>query len=358
MAMALSPLAQGEVKMSIWGHTAEGVAVPIYTLTSGRIEVRVTAYGAHLVSVRTPDRTGKMADIVLGYDSLQGYLNDRKTYDGAIVGRYGNRIALGKFTLDGKTYQIPVNNGANALHGGPKGFDQYVWQAQEVPDGVEFTHVSPDGDMGFPGTLTAKVKYTLKGSTLRIDYSATTDKATVLNLTNHAYYNLHGDDKGNILDQRIEIDADRYTPVDAGLIPTGELAPVAGTPMDFRKPEAIGARINADNEQLKLAGGYDHNWVLNGKIGTLHLAAVVTDPVSGRKLTVETREPGVQFYSGNFLDGTYTGRYGVKYEKHSGFCLETQHFPDSPNHPDFPSTVLKPGETMHSTTTFTFGVEK
>ena len=344
--------------MSIWGHTADGVAVPIYTLTSGQIEVRVTAYGAHLVSVRTPDRTGKMADVVLGYDSLQGYLNDRKTYDGAIVGRYGNRIALGKFTLNGKTYQIPVNNGANALHGGPKGFDQYVWQAQEVPDGVEFTHVSPDGDMGFPGTLTAKVKYTLKGSTLRIDYSATTDKATVLNLTNHAYYNLHGDDKGNILDQRIEIDADRYTPVDAGLIPTGELAPVAGTPMDFRKPEAIGARINADNEQLKLAAGYDHNWVLNGKIGTLHLAAVVTDPVSGRKLTVETTEPGVQFYSGNFLDGTYTGRYGVKYEKHSGFCLETQHFPDSPNHPDFPSTVLRPGETMHSTTTFTFSVVK
>ena len=309
--------------MSIWGHTADGVAVPIYTLTSGQIEVRVTAYGAHLVSVRTPDRTGKMADVVLGYDSLQGYLDDRKTYDGAIVGRYGNRIALGKFTLDGKTYQIPVNNGANALHGGPKGFDRYVWQAQEVPDGVEFTHVSPDGDMGFPGTLTAKVKYTLKGSTLRIDYSATTDKATVLNLTNHAYFNLHGDDKGNILDQRIEINAGRYTPVGAGLIPTGELAPVAGTPMDFRKPEAIGARINADFEQLKLAAGYDHNWVLDGKIGTLHLAAVVTDPVSGRKLTVETTEPGVQFYSGNFLDGTYTGRYGAKYDKHSGFCLET-----------------------------------
>ncbi len=344
--------------MSTWGHTAEGVAVPIYTLTSGQIEVRVTAYGAHLVSVRTPDRAGKMADVVLGYDTLQGYFNDRKTYDGAVVGRYGNRIALGKFTLNGKTYQIPVNNGANALHGGPKGFDQYVWEAQEVQDGVEFTHVSPDGDMGFPGTLTAKVKYTLKGSTLRIDYSATTDKATVLNLTNHAYFNLHGDDKGNILDQRIEIDADRYTPVDAGLIPTGEVAPVAGTPMDFRKPEAIGARIDADNEQLKLAGGYDHNWVLNGKIGILHLAAVVTDPVSGRKLTVETTEPGVQFYSGNFLDGTYTGRYGVKYEKHSGFCLETQHFPDSPNHPDFPSTVLRPGETMHSTTTLSFGVVK
>ncbi len=344
--------------MSIWGHTAEGVAVPIYTLTSAQIEVRVTAYGAHLVSVRTPDRTGKMADVVLGYDSLQGYLNDRKTYDGAIVGRYGNRIALGKFTLDGKTYQIPVNNGANALHGGPKGFDQYVWLAQEVPDGVEFTHVSPDGDMGFPGTLTAKVKYTLKGSTLRIDYSATSDKATVLNLTNHAYFNLHGDDKGDILDQRIEINAVRYTPVDAGLIPTGELAPVAGTPMDFSKPEAIGARIDADFEQLKLAAGYDHNWVLDGKIGTLHLAAAVTDPVSGRKLTVETTEPGVQFYSGNFLDGTYTGRYGVKYKKHSGVCLETQHFPDSPNHKDFPSTVLRPGETMHSTTTFTFSVVK
>jgi aldose 1-epimerase len=358
VVMAVSPIAQGEVKMAIWGHTAEGVDVPIYTLTSDQIEVRVTAYGAHLVSVRTPDRTGKMADVVLGYDTLPGYENDTKTYFGAIVGRYGNRIALGKFTLNGKTYQIPVNNGANALHGGPKGFDQYVWQAQEVPDGVEFTHVSPDGDMGFPGTLTAKVKYTVKGSTLRIDYSATTDKATVVNLTNHAYFNLHGDDKGNILDQQIEINADRYTPVDAGLIPTGELAPVAGTPMDFRKPEAIGARIDADFEQLKLAGGYDHNWVLDGKIGTLHLAAVVTDPVSGRRLTVETTEPGVQFYSGNFLDGSFTGRHGIKYEKHAGFCLETQHFPDSPNHPDFPSTVLRPGETMHSTTTFTFGVEK
>ena len=344
--------------MLIWGHTAEGVVVPIYTLTSSQIEVRVTAYGAHLVSVRTPDRTGKMADVVLGYDTLKDYENDTKTYFGAIVGRFGNRIALGKFTLDGKTYQIPVNNGANALHGGPKGFDRYLWQAQELPDGVEFTHVSPDGDMGFPGTLTAKVKYTVKGGTLRIDYSATTDKATALNLTNHAYFNLHGDDKGNILDQRIEIDADRYTPVDGGLIPTGELAPVAGTPMEFLKPEDIGARIDADYEQLKRAAGYDFNWVLNGKPGTLRLAAIVTDPESGRKLTVETTEPGLQFYTGNFLDGSFTGRHGIKYEKHAGFCLETQHFPDSPNHPDFPTTVLRPGETMHSTTTFTFGVVK
>jgi aldose 1-epimerase len=356
--MALTPVAQGEMKMSIWGHTADGTAVPIYSLTSGQIEVRLTAYGAHLVSVKAPDRTGKLADVVLGYDSLQGYLDDQKTYLGAIVGRYGNRIALGKFTLDGKTYQIPVNNGPNALHGGPKGFDQYVWQSHEVPDGVEFTLVSPDGDMGFPGTLTAKVRYTLKGNTLRIDYSATTDKATVLNLTNHSYFNLHGDDQGNILDQKIEINADRYTPTDSGLIPTGELAPVAGTPVDFRKPEVIGARIDADNEQLKRAGGYDFNFVLNGKPGTLHLAAVVTDPASGRKLTVETTEPGIQFYSGNFLDGSFVGRHGTAYTKHAGFCLETQHYPDSPNHPDFPSTELKPGEAKHSTTTFTFGVTK
>jgi aldose 1-epimerase len=358
IAMAIPAIAKGETKMSIWGNTADGTPVPIYTLTSGQIEVRVMAYGAHLVSVKAPDRTGKMADVLLGYDSLATYLITPNPYLGAVVGRYGNRIAGGKFTLDGKTYQIPLNEPTNALHGGPKGFDQYVWQSHEVPDGVEFTLVSPDGDMGFPGTLTAKVRYTLKEGTLRIDYSATTDKPTVLNLTNHGYYNLHGDDTGNILDQRIEINADRYTPVNKSLIPTGELAPVAGTPLDFLKPEAIGARIDADNEQLKIAGGYDFNWVVNGKPGTLRVAAVVTDPASGRKLTVETTEPGVQFYSGNFLTGAFTGRHGVKYEKHAGFCLETQHFPDSPNHPDFPSTVLRPGETMHSTTALTFGVVK
>jgi len=344
--------------MSTWGHTADGTAVPIYTLKSAQLEVRVSAYGAHLVSVKSPDKTGKMADVVLGYDTLEGYQNDTKTYFGAVVGRYGNRIAKGQFTIEGKTYQIPVNNGPNALHGGPKGFDQYVWQSHEVPDGVEFTHVSPDGDMGFPGTLTTKVRYTLHGETLRIDYSATTDKATVLNVTNHAYFNLRGDDAADILGDKIEINADKFTPTDAGLIPTGELKPVEGTPLDFRKPEVIGARINDDYEALKLAGGYDHNFVLNGKAGILHLAAIVTDPVSGRKLTVETTEPGVQFYTGNFLDGTITGRHGVVYKKNWGFCLETQHFPDSPNHKNFPSTELKPGETMHSTTTFTFGVVK
>jgi len=343
--------------MSIWGHTAQGTAVPIYTLKSGDIEVRVMAYGAKIVSIRTPDRNGKVADIVLGYDTLQDYLKDDKTHFGSIVGRYGNRIALGKFSLDGKTYQIPINNGPNALHGGTIGFDQHVWQSHEVPNGVEFTLVSPDGDMGFPGKLTAHVKYTLEGNTLRLDYSATTDKDTVLNLTNHSYFNLNGDDKGTILNQKIQIDAEKYTPTDSGLIPTGKLAPVAGTPLDFRKPEVIGARINDNYEALKLAGGYDHNFVLDGKMGTLHPAATVVDPESGRKLTVETTEPGIQFYSGNFLDGTFTGRHGVKYERNTGFCLETQHFPDSPNHPDFPSTELRPGQTFHSTTTLTFGTE-
>jgi aldose 1-epimerase len=359
MAMAFAAVAQGEVKMAIWGHTADGTAVPIYTLTSGQVEVRVMAYGAKLVSIRTPDRTGKVADIVLGYNALQDYLNDTKTYFGSVVGRYGNRIALGKFTLDGKTYQIPVNNGANALHGGPKGFDQYVWQAKEVPGGVEFTHVSPDGDMGFPGTLTAHVKYTLTGNTLRLDYSATTDKDTVLNITNHAYFNLNGDDQGTILNMKVKLDAEKFTPVDSGLIPTGELVPVAGTPLDFREPQTVGARIDdLGNEQMKLGGGYDFNYVVNGTPGTLRPAATVVDPGNGRKMTVETDQPGIQFYSGNFLDGTYTGRYGIQYQKHAGFCLETQHFPDSPNHPKFPSSEVRPGHPFHSTTTFTFSVEK
>ena len=358
MALALTAVAQGEVKMSIWGHTKDGVAVPIYTLKSAQIEVRVMAYGAKLVSIRTPDSSGKMADVVLGYDSLDEYLNDNSTHFGSIVGRYGNRIAGGKFSIDGKSYQIPINNGKNALHGGPMGFDRNVWDAKEVPNGVEFTLVSPDGDMGFPGKMTAKVKYTLAGSTLRLDYSATSDKPTVVNLTNHAYFNLRGDDVGTILDEKLELNADKFTPVNADLIPLGPLAPVAGTPLDFRKPEVVGARINSDHEQIKLGGGYDHNFVVNGNSGTLRVAAVMTDPESGRRMTVETTEPGVQFYTGNFLDGTFTGRHGVKYEKHTGFCLETQHFPDSPNQPSFPSTVLRPGVTRHSTTTFTFTTVK
>lgn len=356
VAMALTAVAQGEVKMSVWGQK-DGKDVPIYTLKSAQVEVRVTAWGAKIVSIKTPDRNGKMADIVLGYDSLDAYLNDTKTFFGSVVGRYGNRIASGKFSIDGKTFQVPKNDGNNALHGGPKGIDQYVWDAKEVPNGVEFTHVSPDGDMGFPGNLTVKVKYTLVGNTLRLDYTENSDKPTVVNITNHSYFNLNGDDQGTILNHKIEINADKFTPVNADLIPTG-IAPVAGTPFDFRKPEVIAARIGEDNEQLKLGHGYDHNWVLNGNAGTLRVAAVVSDPESGRKMTVETTEPGVQFYTGNFLDGTHVGRHGVAYKFRTGFCLETQHFPDSPNHPAFPSTVLRPGVTRHSTTTFTFGVVK
>jgi len=346
------------VTKASWGNTAFGDTVDIYTLRNAEVTAQVTTYGARLVSVRTADKTGKVADVVLGYDNLAAYLADNKTHFGGVVGRYGNRIAKGKFSIDGHDYQIPPNNNGNALHGGPVGFDVLLWTATQVPDGVEMTLVSPDGDMGFPGTLTATVKYTLHGRALRLDYSAKSDKPTVVNLTNHAYFNLHGDDVGTVLDQKLTLNAERYTPVDAGLIPTGELALVAGTPLDFRKSTVIGERINADNAQLKLAGGYDFNWVLNGgKAGELHEAAKVVDPVSGRTLTVTTTEPGVQFYTGNFLDGTFTVRAGVVYSQHKGFCLETQHFPDSPNHENFPSTLLKPGVVRHSTTVFTFGVE-
>ncbi len=342
---------------SLWGKTTDGADAHIYTLTSGPIEVRVTDFGAHLVSVRTPDRTGKVADVVLGFDTIKDYQTQPDYYLGALVGRFGNRIAKGQFTIDGKTYQIPLNDGANALHGGPVGFDKYLWKAEEVSNGVEFTHTSPDGDMGFPGTLTARIRYTLTGGTLRLDYSATTDKATVVNLTNHAYFNLRGDGEGDILGHRLQLDAENFTPTDSGLIPTGELKPVAGTPLDFRKPAVIGERIEADFEPLRLAGGYDHNFAVNGPVGVLRRAARMSEPASGRTLTVETTEPGIQFYAGNFLDGQRTGRHGQKIAKRTGFCLETQHFPDAPNHAEFASAVLRPGEALHSTTTFTFGVE-
>lgn len=341
-----------------WGKMPDGTAVAIYTLKSGLIEVRVMGYGARIVSVKSADRDGQMADVVLGYDSLHEFLENDRGYLGAVVGRYGNRIAHGRFSIDGQSYQIPLNNGQNALHGGPVGFDKYVWRDQQVPGGVEFTLVSPDGDMGFPGTLTAKIRYTLAGGALRLDYSATTDKPTVVNLTNHAYFNLHGDDQGNILNQNMTLYADRYTPVNAELIPTGEEAPVDGTPLDFRSETMIGARIEDETEQLKRAGGYDHNFVLNGEEGQMKNAAKAHDPISGRTLSVATDQPGIQFYSGNFLDGSFTGRHGKKYNRRTGFCLETQHFPDSPNQPLFPSTLVRPGQEMRSTTIFTFGVEK
>ena len=359
LSMTTSLAAHGAVTKASFGTTPDGKAVEIYTLKSPAVEARIMTYGARIVSIKTADKTGKVADVVLGHDTLQGYLDDKKTYFGAIVGRYGNRIAHGKFTIDGHAYQIPTNDhGINALHGGTTGFDSLVWTGKEIPNGVEMTLVSPDGDQGFPGTLTAHVKYTLSGDALKIDYTATTDKPTVVNLTNHSYFNLGGEGSGTILDEVMMINGDRLTPTDAGLIPTGQTPTVANTPFDFTKPTPIGQRIGADDAQLKGAGGYDHNWILNGPNGTMKLAAKVYDPKSGRTLTVTTTEPGVQFYTGNFLDGTITGPSGQKYVKNSGLCLETQHFPDSPNHPDFPSTVLKPGETRHSTTVFTFGVQK
>jgi aldose 1-epimerase len=355
----VSSLAQAaaSVTKADWGTTAEGKPVQIFTITDHDLKVRITTFGARVVSIEAPDRAGKMGDVVLGYDKIGQYESDTSTYFGSIVGRYGNRIAKGTFTIDGKTYHVPLNNNGNALHGGPAGFSGKVWMGKEIPDGLELTLVSPDGDMGFPGTLTAHVRYTVVGQSLKIDYSATTTKPTVVNLTNHSYFNLAGDGKGTILDQVLMIPADRYTPVDATQIPTGELAPVQGTPFDFRTPTAIGVRIHDSNEQLKIGGGYDHNWVLNSTEGSLHLAAKAYDPTSGRTLMVTTTQPGVQFYSGNFLDGSKTGKYGVTYQKYAGFCLETQHFPDAPNHPKFASTLLRPGQTMHSETVFTFGVK-
>jgi aldose 1-epimerase len=349
-------LAQTKVVKSSFGSLPDNQPVEEYTLTDPQLEVKLITFGAHVTSILAPDRTGKKADVVLGYDTLEGYLRDNKTYMGSIVGRYGNRIANGAFTLEGKQYHLPQNNGVNTLHGGTDGFDRRNWTAKQIPDGVEFTLVSKDGDQGFPGTLTNHVRYTLKGDALHIDYSATTDKPTVVNLTNHSYFNLTG--SGNILGEKMMIPSSKITPVDKGLIPTGEFA---GTPFDFNTPTAIGARIHdaagEAGQQLAYGGGYDHNFVLNGGPG-LHLAARVMDPASGRILTVSTTEPGVQFYSGNSLDGSFHGPNGWVYGKFTGFCLETQHFPDSPNQPNFPSTELKPGQTLHSTTIFQFTTAK
>jgi len=349
--------AHAAVSHADFGKLPDGSTVTIYTLKSPQVEMRVMTFGARVVSITTPDKNGKMANVVLGYDTLEDYVKDNKTYFGVVPGRYSNRVAGGKFTLEGKEYQLSVNEGTNTLHGGKEGFDRRNWTAKEVPGGVEFTLVSPDGDQGFPGTLTAHVRYTLQDNKVAIHYSATTDKPTVVNLTNHAYFNLSGAGSGTILNEKLAIYADKMTPVDSKLIPTGELKPVVGTPFDFTKPETIGARINADDEQIKLGRGYDHNWVLNGKMGTLHPAARVFDPASGRVLVEDTTEPGVQFYTGNFLDGSFSGPNG-KYDFRTGLCLETQHYPDSPNHPSFPSTELKPGQTYSSETTWTFTVEK
>jgi aldose 1-epimerase len=336
-----------------------GQPVDIFTLRNANgIEIKATNYGGIITSIVVPDRNGRPGDIVLGFDDLQAYVKD-SPYFGAIVGRYGNRIAKGHFALDGHTYTLAVNNGPNHLHGGLKGFDKVIWHAEPLAGstGLVLSRRSPDGEEGYPGNLDVRVTYRLTDDNrLVIDYHATTDKATPVNLTQHSYFNLAGE--GDVLGHELTIDADRYTPVDANLIPTGELAPVEGTPFDFRKSTAIGARIDTPNLQLKNAGGYDHNWVLNRKGTGLQLAARVVEPKTGRTLEVSTTQPGLQFYSGNFLDGTLKGKGGRVYVKHAGLCLETQHFPDSPNHPDFPSTILRPGEQYDTQTVFRFGVQK
>jgi aldose 1-epimerase len=352
---------QSGITSHAYGKTAEGQAVTLYALTNAHgVELRAITYGGIITSLKVPDRSGTMGDIVLGFDRLDEYLKDHP-YFGAVVGRYGNRIANGRFSLDGRSYALAKNNGPNHLHGGRKGFDKFVWEAAPSASGtaVTFSRASPDGEEGYPGTLNVRITYTLTDQNeLIIDYHATTDKATPVNLTQHSYFNLTGNVAGDILGHELTIRADRYTPVDAALIPTGELAAVQDTPFDFRKPTAMGARIDERHQQVIHGKGYDHNWVLNRSGQGLQPAVRVVEPRSGRTLDIATTEPGVQFYSGNFLDGAIIGKSGRLYTQRAGFCLETQHFPDSPNQPGFPSTILRPGQAYSTKTVFTFRVTK
>jgi aldose 1-epimerase len=350
-----------------FGKAPDGTPVERWTLSNGDVTMRVLTWGGVIQTLEMPDAHGDVDNVVLGFADLAGYVGDDDPYFGSLIGRYGNRIAGGSFTLDGTTYQLPVNNGPNTLHGGPTGFDDQVWEATDVTDDEEAAlrlHlVSPDGDQGFPGTVTTTVTYRLDAeSRLTVHYEATTDAPTVINLTQHTYWNLAGEGSGTILDHELQIDAAGFTPVDETLIPTGEIAPVEGTPFDFREPTAIGARIRDDDQQLLYGQGYDHNWALDRESNgaregsdaedPLEEAAVLHDPQSGRTLTILTTEPGLQFYSGNFLDGTLVGTSGRIYRQSDGLALETQHFPDSPNQPSFPSTELRPGEVYDSTTVF------
>jgi len=348
-----------------WGTTAGGVAVDRYTLTDNGMRVRILTYGGILQTIEVPDNHGRRANVALGFNNLRDY-ETKSPYFGCITGRYANRIARGRFTLDGVTYQLPINNDPNSLHGGTVGFDKHVWAATPLRnrDGValRLRFTSPDGDQGYPGALTATVTYTLtRHHAIRMDYRATTTKPTIVNLTNHTYWNLSGEGSGTIDRHKLYLDASRYTPVDATLIPTGAIDRVGGTPMDFRHATAIGARNRDGFPQLVIGRGYDHNWVLDRRDNTytrLELAARATDPASRRQLTVLTTEPGIQFYGGNFLDGTLVGTSGRMYRQGDGFALETQHYPDSPNHPNFPSTVLRPGQTYRTTTIYQLGVAR
>jgi len=356
----------GDRKMKIdkelFGNLSDGREVNIFTLIHPNgSEVKITNYGAAVVSVRVPDKNGIIEDVVIGFDDLESYEKIR-VYYGAIVGRYGNRIAEGKFNLDGKEYQIPVNDGDNSLHGGFKGFDRQLWKVEDYKVDtdalVKLSYLSKDGEEGFPGNMKVVVTYSFTlNQELVIDYEITTDKKTIQNVTNHAYFNLSGNVKDDILGHELMINADTFTPVAEGLIPTGELRLVEGTPMDFRKPELIGKRINYETEQLKIGLGYDHNWVLNDADGSLKLACSVYEPNSGRIMEVYTTEPAVQFYSGNFMNGSHAGHSGRVYQYREALCLETQHYPDSPNHENFPSTVINPGETYTSTTVYKFSTK-
>jgi len=352
------PQSKTAVEKRSFGKTPDGTTIDLYALKNKNgVEADIITFGATLVSLKAPDRSGNMADVVLGYKDIDGYVSD-KAYLGATVGRYANRVANGKFTLDGKTYELPKNDGNNTLHGGIKGFNKRVWTAHEVSSAngqaVRFSYLSKDGEEGFPGNLKVDVTYSLSNdNALRIEYSATTDKDTVVNLTNHAYFNLAGEGSGDILGTELTLRANQFTPVSESLIPTGELRAVKGTPFDFTTAHAIGERIEQDEEQLKFGKGYDHNWVVNRtRVAAPALAAEAHDPKSGRLLQVLTTEPGIQLYTGNFLDGSIHGKSGAAYNRRNAFCLETQHFPDSPNQPKFPSTVLKPGQRFHSVTIY------
>ncbi len=351
-----------DINPNAFEKTVDGQQTHLYTLRNANgLEVAITNYGGRIVGILTPDRQGHFADIVLGHDSLGGYLDGTNNYFGALIGRFANRIAKGKFTLNGKRYSLPINNGVNSLHGGTKGFDSRVWQAKQLDDhNLLLTYDAKDGEEGYPGNLELQVLYTLTpDNSLRIEYHAVTDKETVVNFTNHSYFNLDGAGAGKITGQVLQINADQYTPIDSTMIPTGEIASVKGTPFDFTEPTPIGEHINADNQQIKYAHGFDDNWVLNKKEpGTLTWAATVYDPDNGRQIQVYTTEPGIQFYTGNFLDGSTIGKGGKPYTYRSAFTLETQHYPDSPNQPNFPTTVLQPGKIFQSITIFHFGVKK